>query len=195
MAVLEAFIYDPLLDWRLVDGKSKLRTKTKQTTSRPDSTIASHDATNLMTQQAQLEQQAYETQRNAEAGAAKGGVAGATTSAAVAAAGTHASSKSQLSHQHNQSNSNHHSQHNHQHSPASPSGQNNFIAGGDDGHQSETMNTKALFVVNRVRDKLTGKDFDPNVTFDVPNQIDLLIKQATSNEKLCQCYIGWCPFW
>lgn len=59
----------------------------------------------------------------------------------------------------------------------------------------KAMNSKALVVVNRVRDKLTGKDFDPNNTFDVPNQIHLLIKQATSNENLCQCYIGWCPFW
>ena len=65
------------------------------------------------------------------------------------------------------------------------------MGGGD---QSE-LNSKVLSLVNRVRDKLTGRDFDSNITFDVPNQIDLLIKQATSNENLCQCYIGWCPFW
>lgn len=59
----------------------------------------------------------------------------------------------------------------------------------------ERMNSRAMIVVNRVRDKLTGRDFDPNVTFDVPHQIELLIKQATSNENLCQCYMGWCPFW
>lgn len=59
----------------------------------------------------------------------------------------------------------------------------------------EGLNKKALAVVNRVRDKLTGRDFDANVTLDVPSQVDLLIKQATSHENLCQCYIGWCPFW
>lgn len=66
---------------------------------------------------------------------------------------------------------------------------------GVDGHPPEALNAKALAVVNRVRDKLTGRDFDPNVPLDVPKQIDLLIKQATSQENLCQCYIGWCPFW
>jgi FKBP12-rapamycin complex-associated protein len=61
-----------------------------------------------------------------------------------------------------------------------------------DCNQSES---KALDVVDRVRNKLTGKDFDANITYDVANQVDLLIKQATANENLCQCYIGWCPFW
>lgn len=59
----------------------------------------------------------------------------------------------------------------------------------------EGLNKKALAVINRVRDKLTGRDFDAQLTLDVAEQVDLLIKQATSHENLCQCYIGWCPFW
>lgn len=59
----------------------------------------------------------------------------------------------------------------------------------------EDRNKKALAVVNRVRDKLTGRDFGPNFCLNVQGQVDLLIRQATSNENLCQCYIGWCPFW
>ncbi|CAG9788845.1 unnamed protein product [Diatraea saccharalis] len=58
------------------------------------------------------------------------------------------------------------------------------------------LNKRALAIVNRVRDKLTGRDFphiDENVT--VQKQVELLIEQATSNENLCQCYVGWCPFW
>lgn len=58
------------------------------------------------------------------------------------------------------------------------------------------LNKRALAIVNRVRDKLTGRDFphiDEIVT--VQKQVDLLIQQATSNENLCQCYVGWCPFW
>uniref|UniRef100_H2Y9G4 Serine/threonine-protein kinase TOR n=1 Tax=Ciona savignyi TaxID=51511 RepID=H2Y9G4_CIOSA len=58
----------------------------------------------------------------------------------------------------------------------------------------EVLNKKALAIVNRVRDKLTGCDFS-SVPIDVPTQVDYLIKQATSHENLCQCYIGWCPFW
>ncbi|CAH0400987.1 unnamed protein product [Chilo suppressalis] len=58
------------------------------------------------------------------------------------------------------------------------------------------LNKRALAILNRIRDKLTGRDF-PHVeaVVSVPKQVDLLIKQATSNENLCQCYIGWCPFW
>ena len=41
----------------------------------------------------------------------------------------------------------------------------------------------------------TGNDFPHEKTLDVDKQVQLLIEQATSHENLCQCYIGWCPFW
>nr|XP_013189744.1 unnamed protein product [Amyelois transitella] len=58
------------------------------------------------------------------------------------------------------------------------------------------LNKRALAILNRIRDKLTGRDF-PNIeaVVSVRKQVDLLIKLATNNENLCQCYIGWCPFW
>ncbi|XP_053547426.1 serine/threonine-protein kinase mTOR isoform X7 [Bombina bombina] len=59
----------------------------------------------------------------------------------------------------------------------------------------EALNKKAIQIINRVRDKLTGRDFSHEETLDVATQVELLIKQATSHENLCQCYIGWCPFW
>lgn len=55
----------------------------------------------------------------------------------------------------------------------------------------ETLNTRAVAVVTRVSNKLTGRDFNPRVTLDVQTQVDKLIQQATSLENLCQCYIGW----
>lgn len=58
----------------------------------------------------------------------------------------------------------------------------------------ETINRKALQVMARISSKLTGKDFGKE-TLDIPDQIERLIAQARSNENLCQCYIGWCPFW
>lgn len=61
--------------------------------------------------------------------------------------------------------------------------------------QPEALNRKAVVITNRVKDKLTGKDFGPDEVLSVQKQVDLLIRQATSNENLCQCYIGWCPFW
>ena len=61
---------------------------------------------------------------------------------------------------------------------------------------SEGLNSKAVAVITRVRDKLTGRDFDTQTKpLGVLPQVDRLIKQATSHENLCQCYIGWCPFW
>lgn len=44
---------------------------------------------------------------------------------------------------------------------------------------------------------LVGNDFKLGDTssVDVAKQVELLIDQATSHENLCQCYIGWCPFW
>ncbi|XP_063386594.1 serine/threonine-protein kinase mTor-like [Cydia fagiglandana] len=58
------------------------------------------------------------------------------------------------------------------------------------------LNKRALSILNRIRDKLTGRDF-PHIeaVVSVPKQVDLLIKLATNNENLCQCYLGWCPFW
>lgn len=59
----------------------------------------------------------------------------------------------------------------------------------------EETNRKAIMVLNRVKDKLTGKDFGDTDPTDEINQVDLLIKQATSSENLCQCFIGWCAWW
>lgn len=58
----------------------------------------------------------------------------------------------------------------------------------------EFLNTKALSVIHRISNKLTGKDFG-EAQLDVESQVQKLIEEATSNENLCECYIGWCPFW
>lgn len=58
----------------------------------------------------------------------------------------------------------------------------------------DQVNKRALKVINRVNLKLTGRDFG-HTEVDVPQQVRSLIDQATSHENLCQCYIGWCPFW
>jgi FKBP12-rapamycin complex-associated protein len=58
----------------------------------------------------------------------------------------------------------------------------------------EALNTRALAIINRINNKLTGRDFK-NTTLDVQLQVQRLILQATSVENLCQCYIGWCAFW
>lgn len=61
--------------------------------------------------------------------------------------------------------------------------------------EEEETNRKAIMVLNRVKDKLTGRDFGNTTPIDELTQVDLLIKQATSSENLCQCFIGWCAWW
>ncbi|KAG5980720.1 hypothetical protein E4U55_003721 [Claviceps digitariae] len=60
--------------------------------------------------------------------------------------------------------------------------------------EAETLNAKALEVLDRVQQKLTGRDFK-NEELDVINQVNRLIVEATKLENLCQHYIGWCSFW
>ncbi|GBP30109.1 hypothetical protein EVAR_94952_1 [Eumeta japonica] len=120
MAVLEAFVYDPLLNWRLIDAGRRSRTEPSlcSPTEGPSSPLPSRSRPNLCVNEA-----------------------------------------------------------------LDPPAETN-------------LNKRALAIVNRVRDKLTGRDF-PHIdeTVSVEKQVDLLIQQATSNENLCQCYVGWCPFW
>ncbi|KAI0316749.1 atypical/PIKK/FRAP protein kinase [Amylostereum chailletii] len=59
----------------------------------------------------------------------------------------------------------------------------------------ENRNERALTVYNRVQNKLTGRDFNPEVVLSVEAQVEKLIAQATSLENLCQCFSGWCAFW
>eukprot|EP00831_Metopus_contortus_P029530 TRINITY_DN2427_c0_g1_i3.p1 TRINITY_DN2427_c0_g1~~TRINITY_DN2427_c0_g1_i3.p1 ORF type:complete len:668 (+),score=76.22 TRINITY_DN2427_c0_g1_i3:1404-3407(+) len=64
-----------------------------------------------------------------------------------------------------------------------------------DSVQLEKLNLATQFVMERITNKLDGKEFNLNFPLDVKQQVDKLIKQATSDENLAQCYIGWCPYW
>ncbi|EEC46831.1 predicted protein [Phaeodactylum tricornutum CCAP 1055/1] len=72
------------------------------------------------------------------------------------------------------------------------------VMGGENGvvHE-EALNVKALQVIRRVEDKLSGTDFPDceGEPLDVSDQVQRLIVQATSSENLCQLFIGWCAFW
>jgi len=59
----------------------------------------------------------------------------------------------------------------------------------------EVQNARALQVLARVKEKLTGRDFKQEEELNVGDQVDKLLAQATSVENLCQHYIGWCSFW
>jgi serine/threonine-protein kinase mTOR len=59
----------------------------------------------------------------------------------------------------------------------------------------EAQNARALQVLARVKEKLTGRDFRPSEELNVSDQVDKLLAQATSVENICQHWIGWCSFW
>ncbi|ESO95689.1 hypothetical protein LOTGIDRAFT_214800 [Lottia gigantea] len=126
MAVLEAFVYDPLLNWRLVDATTKPKTKA----NRSDSYAGSQEQDLL--ESVDLSQ-----------------------------------------------------------STSKKSVPDSIKAAGGDNVPLEVLNKKAIDIINRVRDKLTGRDFGGEEPMNVKNQVELLIKQATTHENLCQCYIGW----
>lgn len=62
----------------------------------------------------------------------------------------------------------------------------------------ENLNARALEVINRILSKLTGRDFaksDDAEDLNIEQQVDRLIHEATSVENLSQLFIGWCPLW
>lgn len=69
------------------------------------------------------------------------------------------------------------------------------VAPANDAEAKEVQNARALQVLSRVKEKLTGKDFKPTEELNVNMQVDRLIREATNLENLCQHYIGWCSFW
>lgn len=67
--------------------------------------------------------------------------------------------------------------------------------GQEDPETKEVQNQRAVEVLARVKEKLTGKDFKNEEAMRIEMQVDRLIREATNLENLCQHYIGWCSFW
>jgi FKBP12-rapamycin complex-associated protein len=63
------------------------------------------------------------------------------------------------------------------------------------GEMNQVLNKKALEVLDRIFQKLTGNDFPGKQVLSVTEQVERLINEAQSIKNLSQSYIGWCPFW
>ncbi|KAG9248794.1 armadillo-type protein [Calycina marina] len=153
MAVLEAFIHDPLLNWRLTADNVASPPGPNFRSERRESIIA-NEARRPSIMEAAMPPSEFMTQ---DPTAAPGGPPSSRPRART-----------------------------------NSSAQGN---GGGDGDATETQNEKAVQVLNRVKEKLTGHDFkrDEELTYTV--QVDKLLLEATKLENLCQHYIGWCSFW
>ena len=148
MAMLEAFVHDPLINWRLLQKQ--------------------------------------------DAGAGVGAAAGAASTDAAAGAGAVASSVPDMDKAIEME----------QHSATSFHTPRTGVRPPPEAQledAKEVLNERAVAVMKRLGDKLTGRDFSPDgesiESDSVPAQVQRLIQQATSHESLCQNYIGWCPFW
>lgn len=69
------------------------------------------------------------------------------------------------------------------------------VANADEAEAGEQLNERAITVIARISNKLTGRDFNPDEELKTVQQVDQLIRQATNQENLAQSYVGWCPFW
>ncbi|KAK3412470.1 hypothetical protein EUGRSUZ_I01219 [Eucalyptus grandis] len=62
------------------------------------------------------------------------------------------------------------------------------------GRVTRGKNAFALSVLRRIEMKLDGRDIDETRELNTAEQVDYLIKQATSVENLCNMYEGWTPW-
>ncbi|TPX18728.1 uncharacterized protein E0L32_002585 [Thyridium curvatum] len=160
MAVLEAFIHDPLLTWRLTNAQSPAGPNFQ---SEREAAIAGAGAGGARARRPSI----LDSDERPQFGdPAIGGPRGRarTNSSAV---------------------------------PPDAAGGSSLINGGGGAGQqdpAEIQNARALEVLDRVQQKLTGRDFKPGEELDVIGQVNKLIMEATKLENLCQHYIGWCSF-
>ncbi|OHS97693.1 PIKK family atypical protein kinase [Tritrichomonas foetus] len=59
----------------------------------------------------------------------------------------------------------------------------------------EKLNTSSKEIRKRVRQKLTGTDFEEGTHLSVEDQATKLIQMATDTYNLSRMYSGWCPYW
>ncbi|XP_030522831.1 uncharacterized protein LOC115735623 [Rhodamnia argentea] len=62
------------------------------------------------------------------------------------------------------------------------------------GRVARGKNAYALSVLRRIEMKLDGRDIDETREVSTAEQVDYLIKQATSVDNLCNMYEGWTPW-
>ena len=60
---------------------------------------------------------------------------------------------------------------------------------------SDRGGTKSEAVFNRIKNKLDGRDRDPEKVSDVFEQVTCLIDEATNTGNLSRMYRGWSPWW
>ncbi|KAG7123105.1 Serine/threonine-protein kinase tor2 like [Verticillium longisporum] len=166
MAVLEAFIHDPLLTWRLTNAASptgpNFRSEREQAIAGPTASQTGPRGR----RPSMLDADVAPTELLAAAGGDASALVGGPPTARSRARTN---------------------------SSIAPS--TSLVNGNNVMDPADAQNARAIEVLDRVSQKLRGKDFKPNEELDVVAQVNKLITEATKLENLCQHYIGWCSFW
>ncbi|RYP21563.1 hypothetical protein DL765_002199 [Monosporascus sp. GIB2] len=173
MAVLEAFIHDPLLTWRLTNAASPVGPNFQSDREAALVSAAARARRPSILESDQLPSAYFATQQAAAETAAQHQqqqLGGQPINAARARARTNSSAMN-------------------------GAGPGHAEGGGVNGEVAEIQNSRAVEVLDRVNQKLTGRDFKPHEELEVVAQVNKLIIEATKLENLCQHYIGWCSFW
>jgi len=188
MAVLEAFVYDPLINWRLLDRRKSRRGKTGSSAGEGDSDESNSSETEDDEDEGDHKEEGRvgKTTTTSPQSKHRGGGGGGKGK------GWKAPPKKKDDRKQRRN------------TPGllKPELDDNLARGSIVRamiglNERRSLNKQALSVLSRVENKLTGRDFamSGHTILDVRTQVQKLIVQATSNKNLCQCYIGWCPFW
>ena len=207
MALLEAFVYDPLISWRLLDtNKANANTASHSTAGTQDNTQPTSPHSPLSPLPPPPQPPSRRTSNIASRRPS-------TTLSLYPPTASHAQAVEIGT------------------NPASRDRRRSIIAVSEDeerekrldegraAEENEELNERAVAVIARIGRKLRGTDFDDrderkgdsekdesssretagdsgsSGALDVEAQVDRLIREATSHINLCQSYIGWCGFW
>ncbi|KAL4435039.1 hypothetical protein ABPG77_003864 [Micractinium sp. CCAP 211/92] len=184
MAMLEAFVHDPLINWRLLNTGDNL----------PDAAVAATAGAAAHPQQQQHAVAPDAGGGITPSGHGMGAMGGGPASEADGASGSGGGEPPPAMPADLRT------------GPPSPprrdlTREQVLAAYGGIGDATEVLNERAVAVMKRMSDKLTGRDavaegmVAPTEPDSVAQQVQRLIALATSNEALCQSYIGWCSFW
>jgi len=168
LTMLEAFVYDPLINWRLADVSTKIGSSVNSSTHGGSSSKAGQRIQDMKGSQiySNIQAMAADASRDSR-------IASIAANRAVHTELTPAG-QSRI-----------------EKSLRQP--ESMLLPREGEGELDE----KALRVIQRVQEKLNGTEFfkSQEVALGVPDQVQRLIAEATSSENLCQLYIGWCSFW
>ncbi|KAL1876357.1 hypothetical protein VTK73DRAFT_9536 [Phialemonium thermophilum] len=180
MAVLEAFIHDPLLTWRLTNAASptgpNFGSEREQAIAGVQA-VRARRASILDSDMAPSEFLAAQVNTQGGTEGMPGARGRARTNSSTAGAGMNGANGAAAG------------------GGGGSLANGNGTANGATNDPAEMQNARAIEVLDRVAQKLRGRDFKPEEELDVVSQVNKLIIEATKLENLCQHYIGWCSFW